>query len=113
MDGRIKKYIEENKVSSDLLFRNWEEFIELLFACGGFVNEILWFEYVLIDKQKDSLGGGGYMDKDNPAYMWAETMLFDKNLKHCSLKEIRAHIEKTVDTHKPRQLVPSFFDIGE
>jgi len=53
------------------------------------------------------------MDKDNPAYMWAETMLYDKNLKHCSLKEIRAHIEKTVDTHKPRQLVPCFFDIGE
>jgi len=31
MDGKIKKYIEENKVCSDLIFKNWSEFVELLF----------------------------------------------------------------------------------
>ena len=112
MNRKIDNYIEENKVCSDLIFRNWSEFIELLFKCGGFVNEILWFEYVLIDKQKDSLGSGGYKDKENPEYMWAETMIVDKNLKHCSLEEIRVHIEKTIDKHKPHHLVPCFFDIG-
>ena len=112
MDGKIKKYIEENKVCSDLIFRNWSEFVELLFECGGFVNEILWFEYVLIDKQKDSLGGGGYGDKENPEYMWAETMIYDRNMKHCSLEEIRAHIVETIDKYKPHHLVPCFFDIG-
>ena len=86
MDNRITTYIEKNKVCSDLIFRNWSEFLELLFECGGFVNEILWFEYVLIDKQKYSLGGGGYVDKANPEYMWAETMIYDKYLKHYSLK---------------------------
>ena len=112
MDGKIKKYIEENKVCSDSIFRNWSEFLELLFECGGFVNEILWFEYVLIDKQKDSLGGGGYGDKENPEYMWAETMIYDRNMKHCSLEEIRAHIVETIDKYKPHHLVPCFFDIG-
>ena len=108
----ILKFIEENKVCSDLIFRNWSEFVELLFECGGFVNEILWFEYVLIDKQKDSLGGGGYGDKENPEYMWAETMIYDRNMKHCSLEEIRAHIVETIDKYKPHHLVPCFFDIG-
>ena len=113
MDNRLEKYIEENRVCSDLIFRNWSEFIELLFASGGFVDEILWFEYVLIDKQQDSLGGGGYGDKDNPEYMWAETMIYDKNLKHCSLEEIQSHIEKTVEKYKPHDLIPCFFRIGE
>ena len=112
MDGKIKKYIEENKVCSDLIFRNWSEFVELLFECGGFVNEILWFEYVLIEKQKDSLGGGGYGDKENPEYMWAETMIYDRNMKHCSLEEIRAYIVETIDKYKPHHLVTCFFDIG-
>ena len=113
MDNRLEKYIEEKRVCSDLIFRNWSEFIELLFASGGFVDEILWFEYVLIDKQQDSLGGGGYGDKDNPEYMWAETMIYDKNLKHCSLEEIKSHIEKTVEKYKPHDLIPCFFRIGE
>ena len=66
MDKRLEKYIEENRVCSDLIFRNWSEFVELLFECGGFVNEILWFEYVLIDKQKDSLGGEDTVIKKIP-----------------------------------------------
>lgn len=32
MDNRLEKYIEENRVCSDLIFRNWSEFIELLFS---------------------------------------------------------------------------------
>jgi len=112
MDSKIKKYIEENKVCSDLIFRNWSEFVELLFECGGFVNEILWFEYVLIDKQKDSLGGGGYGDKENPEYMWAETMIYDKALGQKTLVEIKDHITSTIKSYAPHILVPCFFDIN-
>ena len=113
MEKRLQEYIERNKVCSDLIFRNQNEFLNLLFACGGFVNEILWFEYVSITEQKSSLGSGGYRDKEHPEYMWAETMIYDKDLGHYSIDEIRAHIEKTIAAYKPYNLVPCFFDIGE
>lgn len=112
MDKRIAEYIEKNKVCSDLIFRNWLEFLELVFNCGGFVDEILWFEYVVISKQKESLGGGGYRDKENLEYMWAETTIYDQGLKNKSFSEVKSHIEKTIDEHKPHNLVPCFFDIG-
>ncbi len=111
MSQIIDKYIEQNKVCSDLIFRDWDEFLDLLFSCGGFVNEIIWFEYVLQEKVKDSLGGGGWGDKTNPAYMWAETMIYDKDLGGKSLLEIKEHINSTIETYLPRILVPCFFDI--
>ena len=112
----LKIYIEQNNAApcgcNDLIFRNWNEFLELLFMCGGSVNEILWFEYVLIDKQAESLGGGGYIDRDNPECMWAETMIYDRSLGRMSLEEIKDHIENTVNAHSPRILVPCFFNIN-
>ena len=50
--------LRASKVCSDLIFRDWNEFLDLLFDCGGTVNEILWFEYTLIEEHKDSLGSG-------------------------------------------------------
>ena len=107
----LERYIEQNKVCSDLIFRDWNEFLDLLFDCGGAVNEILWFEYVLIEEQKNSLGGGGYGDKANPEYMWAETMIYDKALGSKSLTELKDHIDSTIKLYKPHILVPCFFDI--
>ena len=112
MDRKLKDYIINNQTSPEMIFRNYKEFLDILFDCGGAVSEILWFEYVLQEKQKDSLGGGGWIDKENPEYMWAETMIYDKNMKHCSLEEIKAHIIETIDKYKPHHLVPCFFDIG-
>ena len=111
MMQRLEKYIEQNKVCSDLIFRDWNEFLDLLFDNGGTVNEILWFEYVLKEKQQDSLGSGGYIDKANPEYMWAETMIYDKALGTKSLAEIKEHIASTIKLYKPHILVPCFFDI--
>ena len=113
MDKRLAEYIERNKVCPDLIFRDWVAFLELLFECGGFVNEILWFEYVPVNKQKDSLGGGGYVDKENPEYMWAETMIFDDGLANKSFPEIKCYIEDTIVQHNPHDLVPCFYDIGK
>ena len=111
MTQTLERYIEQNKVCSDLIFRNWNEFLDLLFACGGSVNEILWFEYILIEKQTNSLGGGGYRDNANPEYMWAETMIYDKDLGTKSLLEIKDHINSTIKLYYPHILVPCFFDI--
>lgn len=111
MDKSIEDYIINNKVCSDLIFRNWNEFLEILFDCGGCVNEILWFEYVKINKQKESLGCGGYIDNENLEYMWAETMLHTTGLTNKSFSEIKVYIEETINEYKPHNLIPCFFDI--
>ena len=111
MNKKTEQYIEQNKVCSDLIFRDWSDFLELLFCCGGAVKEILWFEYVLIANHAESLGGGGYQDSKNPEYMWSETMICDKGLEQKSLSEIKEHIESTINSHKPHNLVPCFFNI--
>ena len=111
MRKKLDNYIDKNVVCSDLIFRDWNEFLELLFECGGSVKEILWFEYVLIEKQKESLGGGGYQDANNPEYMWAETMIYDKHLEKKSLLELKEHIEHTIKSYQPHNLVPCFFEI--
>ena len=109
MTQALDEYIVQNKVCSDLIFRDWDAFLEILFDCGGCVEEIVWFEYVLIEKQKDSLGGGGYRDPENSEYMWSETLLHDRALEQMSLTDIKNYIAHTVKSHKPHDLVPCFF----
>ncbi|MBQ9082740.1 MAG: hypothetical protein IJY28_04485 [Clostridia bacterium] len=111
MNTRLKDYIDQHRVCSDLIFRDWETFLEILFECGGCVDEILWFEYVLIAEQKNSLGGGGYRDPRNPDYMWAETMMDDRDLRAKSLSETKDLIQRTIETYRPHTLVPCFFEI--
>ena len=109
MNPEIEKFIAENSVCSDFIFRNWKEFLNILFENGGCVESILWFEYTPVEKQAESLGGGGFADRDNPEYMWAETMIYDKNLSGKTLSEIVSHIEKVISENRPHNLVPSFF----
>lgn len=111
MDRKLKDYIINNRTSPEMIFRNYKEFLDILFNCGGAVSEILWFEYVLQEKQKDSLGGGGWIDKENPEYMWAETMIFDKGLENRSHAELIEYIEKVKNEHLPHDLVPCFWEI--
>lgn len=113
MDKRIADYIENNRVCSEWIFSDWNEFLELLFDCGGRVQAILWYEYVKINKQKKSLGGGGYRDTKNPDYMWAETTIFIDNLANSSLSELREYIQNTINKHHPHRLTPCFLDIRE
>ena len=67
MKNELYAYIKQNQVCSELIFRDWEAFLQTLFECGGSVSKILWFEYVPINKQDMSLGAGGYRDKKPPA----------------------------------------------
>jgi len=111
MDNKLQDYITKYSVCSDLIFHNWHDFLEVLFSCGGSVREILWFEYVPVSMQAQSMGQGGYSDKENPEYMWAETHLYDQNLDHMDLEELSEHINRTIRSHSPHVLVPCFFDI--
>ena len=109
MDTRLVEYIAQNQVCTDLIFRDWDAFLDVLFGCGSHVEAILWFEYVRINQQKDSLGAGGFRDTLNPTYMWAETMMFDEELASKSLAEIRKHICEKAEAYLPHVLVPGFY----
>lgn len=106
---KVKQYIEDNKLCSENLFRDWESFLELLFDQGGCVEAVLWFEYVLISEQKNSLGGGGYIDKVNPKYMFAETHLYESEMENKSIIEIKEYIKSIVENYPKNNLVPSFY----
>lgn len=109
MTKHLQKYIEENQVCSELLFRDWRTFLEILFAEGECVKSILWYEYVQVSKQEESLGGGGYYDRQNPDHMWAETMLFEDGFEDKSVPQIIGYIEKIIAAYPGHDLIPSFF----
>ena len=111
MNQELRDYIDKHKTCSELIFRNWQNFLDVLFSCGGSVQEILWFEYVPVSMQAHSLGHGGYADRENPDYMWAETHLYDKNLNHMDIVALSEHIDNTIRGHLPHVLVPCFFSI--
>ena len=105
----VLKYIEKHKLCADYIFANWKEFLELLYSQGSYVEEILWFEYVRIDEQVNSLGGGGYKDTTNPEYMYAETYIHEIGLENKSLLEIEEYIESVIASYPQNNLMPSFF----
>ena len=104
----VIQYIEEHKLCFDYLFADWSEFLKLLYDQGGCVESILWFEHVLITEQKNSLGSGGYIDKNNVEYMYAETYLGNNDLKNKTLEEVNEYIESVISAYPNHKLLPSF-----
>lgn len=105
----VLEYIEKHKVYSDYIFDDWEEFLEVLYSQGGYVEGVLWFEYVRIDEQVNSLGGGGYKDVVNPEYMYAETYIYENGMEGKSLLEVKSYIESVITSYPQNHLIPSFF----
>ncbi|MBQ5867023.1 MAG: hypothetical protein IIW56_10155 [Oscillospiraceae bacterium] len=108
---KVKQYIETNRLCRENLFYDWEQFLELLFAEGGKVESVLWFEHVLISEQVNSLGGGGYSDREDPDYMFAETYIFDSKMEDKSLQDIKEYVQAVLASHPNNKLLPSFFII--
>ena len=106
---KVKAYISNHQLCPEYLFDDWVEFLELLYEEGGYVESILWFEHVRIIDQKDSLGGGGYRDKTNPEYMYAETFLYEDNMESKSLSEVKKQIESTLTSYPNNKLIPAFY----
>ena len=55
MDTELKQYIDEHKVKGHdvLIFRDGgDEFLKLLYECGGRVSMIVWYEYCRINEQR-------------------------------------------------------------
>ena len=106
--NKVSEYIEENKLCSDNLFDDWSEFLDLLYEEGGCVESILWFEHVLITEQEKSLGGGGYIDKNDVEYMYAETYICNNDLKKRTLDEVNEYIRSVISAYPNHKLIPSF-----
>ena len=105
----VNEYIEKHRLCADYIFANWKEFLELLYSQGGYVEAILWFEYVRIDEQVNSLGGGGYIDTTNPEYMYAETEIYKAGMEKESLSDVEKYVESVIASYPHNSLVPSFF----
>ena len=112
---KVQKYIEEYSLYSELVFQDWESFLDLLYAEGGKVSAILWWDHCKISDQIKSIGGGGHLDPRNPEYMFAETPLYEDGLETKSLDEIKAYIRETKNSdirfgdYISFDLVPSFY----
>lgn len=113
---KVKKYIEEHSFCSEYLFRDWEAFLDILYAEGGRVSSILWWDHCKKAEQRYSVGSGGYGDPDNPEYMYAETQLFKEGLETKTVEEIKEYITREKEAgfrygskYRSHDLVPSFY----
>lgn len=88
----IDKYIEKYKVCGDYIFKDEKEFLNVLYSNQGRVEMIVWFEYCKTAEQRDSLGGGGWIDRQNPEYMWAETPIYETGFENKTLSEVLDYI---------------------
>ena len=115
LSQNIKNYIDKHSFCSEYLFKDWESFLDILYAEGGRISSILWWDYCKKSEQRYSVGSGGYSDPENPEYMYAETHLFKDGLETNTLAEIKEYIIREKKTgfrygskYKSHNLVPSF-----
>ena len=109
MDTNVERYIQKHKVtvSNTLIFREWEEFLHILYQNNERVEMIVWYEYCKINEQQ--IGMGGYADTENEDFMWAETELFEADLQEKSLNEILEYILKMRKEYSNYDLYPEFY----
>ncbi len=113
---RIRKYISDNTFCSEFLFEDWEHFLDLLYAEGGRVSSILWWDHCTEVQHSESVGSGGYPDPRNKEYLYAETQSFKDDLETKTLDEIKDYINQVRktgiqygDKYKSHDLIPSFY----
>lgn len=109
MNRNVEEYIHKHKISKTnaLIFRDWEEFLYILYENSGRVEMIVWYEYCKINEQL--IGAGGYLDTENQGFMWAETQLFETDLHKKSLNEILEFILKVRKEYSNCDLYPEFY----
>ena len=113
---KVKRFIDENSFCCEYLFKNYELFLSLLYAAGGRVSAILWWDHIKKSEQNDSIGGGGYEDPDNQEYMYAENQYYKEGFDSKTLDEIIEYISEIRQSginygseYFSHELVPSFY----
>ena len=116
INERILNYINDHVFCSEYLFKDWESFLDLLYAEGGCISSILWWDHCQKKMQYMSVGSGGYSDPDDPEYMYSETQFYEDGFESKTLDEIKNHINerRTVglilgDKYFSFDPVPSFY----
>jgi len=112
---RIQNYIDDHAFCSEYLFKDWESFLALLYAEGGRISSILWWDHCRKSQHCESVGSGGYRDPDNDEFIYAETQLYKEGLETYTLNEIKEYIDQERktgfrygDRYKSHDLTPSF-----
>ena len=105
----IDQYIEEHKVCGDYIFKDEAEFLNVLYSNQGRIEVIVWFEYCRISEQKKSLGTGGWIDKHDPGYMWAETQIYEVDFQDETLTEVLDYIKRIRSEYTQRKMYPAFY----
>ena len=115
ISSKVKEYIEEHSFCSEYLFRDWESFLELLYAEGGRISSVLWWDHCKNSQLRESVGSGGYKDPENEEYIYAETQQYKEGLETNTLEEIKEYIHRERKTgfrygskYRSHDLVPSF-----
>lgn len=109
MDRIVEQYIQKYKISkaNSLIFRDWKEFLQILYQNNGRVEMIIWYEYCKINEQQ--IGMGGYIDAENQDFMLAETQLFETDLQEKTLNEMLEYISKIRKEYSNYNLYPEFY----
>lgn len=117
---KVKTFIEDHSFCSEYLFKDWETFLDILYAEGGAISCIQWWDHCTKSEQHRSIGSGGYADPENPEYLFAETQLFEDGFETKSLDEIKKHIAERRNAkicyhnrYISFDLVPSFYLVNE
>ena len=116
MNEKIQKYIDDHAFCSEYLFKDWESFLDLVYAEGYRISSVLWWDHCTKKQLNESVGSGGYKDPEDDKYVYAETQLYKESLESYTLAEIREYINKERRTgfqygnrYKSHDLVPSFY----
>ena len=116
INERIQNYINEYAFCSEYLFKDWESFVDFLYAEGGRISSILWWDHCRKAQLHESVGSGGYRDPENDEYIYVETQLYKDGLETNTLDEILEYINherkkglRYDSKYKSHDLVPSFY----
>ena len=82
---KVREYIADHSFCSEYLFKDWESFLDLLYAEGGRVSSILWWDHCIKSQHRESAGSGGYSDPENDEFIIiiAEGPRFCKRRDEC------------------------------
>ena len=116
INERLQKYINDHAFCSELLFKDWESFLDLLYAQGGRISSIAWWDHCTKKQLQESVGSGGYKDPENDEFIYAETQLYKEGLETYTLEKIKEYINRERKTgfrygnkYRSHDLVPSFY----
>ena len=107
INSRIQNYIDNRAFCSEYLFKDWESFLDLLYAEGGRISSILWWDHCTKKQLHESVGSGGYKDPDNEEFVYAETQLYKEGLEEYIDQERKTGF-RYGSKYWSHDLVPSF-----